>query len=111
MTNMRHLVDVVEPAGVLGERGENQGDRTLMRAVQCSIKLLSGREAEIARTRFPTASATISMHGPIKDFGAHCKLLEYPIKDGKAKAVWHVGYVDDPTRTGRELHCLCDGEV
>lgn len=105
----RHFVDVVEPANSLGDRGENIGDRLLMQSVQCSIEILSGREAEIARTRFPSASAKISMHGPIAGLGSQCVLLEHPIVNGVPRAKWHVGFVDDPSRIGRELHCLCEG--
>ncbi len=111
MKDARHLVDIEGPPGNLDERGSPVDARVLMRRVPCAIKLLSGREAEVARMRLPSATAMISLHGPIAGLDAGCVLLEHPIVDKVPKARWHVGFVDDPTRVGKDLHLLCEGEV
>lgn len=108
---MNQLVNIVEPNNNLGDRGDQQGQRTLMRAVRCSIKFLSGRESEVARQKLAMATVSVTMRGPIAGLTARCELHEYPIIAGVPKAKWHVGYVEDASRTGHELVCLCEGEV
>lgn len=103
---LRHYVDVIGPDGVETDRGQVQGDRTLMRNVPCSIEVLSGREAEIANQRLPQASTRITMRGPIPGLSAGCVLVEKP-----HSRKHHVGFVEDPTRIGREYRCLCTEEV
>jgi hypothetical protein len=111
VNNLRHYVDVIGPADVTDSRGQNQSDKPLMSAVPCSIEILNGREAEIARQLLPQATMKVTMRGPIPGLGSRCKLQEYPIANGVPRATHHVGYVQDPLRTGRVLVCLCTEET
>lgn len=56
---LRHKLGIYNQASVVGDRGQNVGDWELAATVFGSVRTLSGREAEIARSVHPEAMVEI----------------------------------------------------
>jgi hypothetical protein len=113
MPTYQHHVDAFGPPTTLDGRGQPQGARAvIMRNIPAAIQMLSGREAEIAHTKYPEATLRVSVLGPIVGLKPTCYFLQHPYTeaDHKNRKI-HIGYIDDPQRNGHELHCLCTEEV
>ena len=90
------------PSQDLGERGRRQGPDTVVLAnVPCSIETLSGRELEVARQLYATATARVELHG---DPAAPLTPQHYLLFGTKKL---HIGHVDDVDRLGVEYVLLC----
>lgn len=110
MPGYRHFVNAYAPSGNLGSRGQRQGqDKLIMADIPADIEMLAGREAEIARQLVPQATLLVKVHGPIPGLSAKCFFKQHPITDD-SKPI-SIGYVQDPRRNGRDLHCLCTEEA
>ena len=59
---LRHRVDIKLPSTSRGTRGEKSGsDTTAASSIPCSIETLSGREVEIARQLYPSATLAVEL--------------------------------------------------
>lgn len=115
ISSMLHVVDVLEPVEALDSRGQLAGSpKVYMRNVPCSIKPLSGREAEIARQLVPLATLQVEMWGePSLPIDERMKLRQH---GGKKRAdgtdlLIEVQFVNDLKRNGCELQLLCTEET
>ncbi|HUQ68745.1 MAG TPA: head-tail adaptor protein [Planctomycetaceae bacterium] len=61
---LRHVVNVMKPAENSNTRGQPTGeDEVYIKDVPCSIEPLGGRESEIARQVFESATAKVKFYG------------------------------------------------
>ena len=62
----KHYMTLMRPATVTDDHGGAKGlDDVIAKDVPCSLETLGGREAELARQNFATASAKVGCIGPL----------------------------------------------
>lgn len=92
--------------GNLGSLGEKQGeDETIYGNWPCSISTLSGREGELARQNFPSASLIVKGY---TDPSKPIKTADY-VQFGARRL--HVGFVNDVDQVGLVAELLCGEEA
>lgn len=107
MRNARHIVDVMSPAEALDDRGQPGGqDIVYRKQVPCSIETLNGREGELARQQFASATHRVEMYG---DPGKPLDHTMYLLKHPEMRRL-EIGFINDVHQNGVVLSLLC-GEV
>lgn len=105
MRNMRHVVNVMAPPPPTSESQVNAVPLVFMRDVPCSIKTLSGQEAERMAQMYGAATLKVEMYGsptkPIKTI--------YWLKFGERKL--NVMGIIDKQQNGEVLELICGEEV
>lgn len=102
MKSLRHVVSVMRPTKTKGTLGETQGESEIvMNQWPCSIETLQGREAELARQTFASATLKVEGYGdPRRPFMA----TDY-LQFGSRKLC--IGFINDKQQNGLQLSLLC----
>lgn len=114
MTNLRHVVNVMRPTKNKGTVGESQGQPdVVMRNWPCSIETLQGREADLARQTFASATLKVEGYGDPRNPFKATDYLEFVdgvtgTKDKPRKL--YIGVVNDEKQNGIKLTLLCGEE-
>lgn len=99
---MRHIADIYEPSGELDGRGQSKASTPYLKGIPCSVKDVSGREYEQARSLYGDATLIVGMYGDPK----HPISKNDTVKlNGTRKLL--IGYVKDVHQNGVELELLC----
>lgn len=101
---LRHFIDIKTPASGVDNRGQRTGsDVDYLTNIPCEIRNLSGRDAEIARQLFPTATVSIRM---MADSSYSINANHVVIEQANSRRL-AIGYVNDKHRNGVEIELLC----
>ena len=102
---MKHQVTIKRPTSTLDERGQLQGQPTiLLKEVWCAIKPINGREIERARALYPEATLQVELHG---DPAKRLRPKDY-LEFGSRRL--EIGHINDEMQNGEDLTLIC-GEV
>jgi hypothetical protein len=112
--NLRHVVKVMRPTKTTNTLGNTQGEpEVICKQWPCSIETLQGREAELARQTF--ASATLKVEGwgnpqnPIRETD-YLEFVDGVLGTIDKPRKLYVGVVNDLKQNGIELSLLCGEE-
>jgi hypothetical protein len=108
---MRHVVKVMRPPKNTGTIGQTQGEpETICKEWPCSIETLQGREAELARQTFASATLKVEGYGnpnnPIRETD-YLEFVDGVIGTKDKPRKLYVGVVNDKRQNGIELTLLC----
>lgn len=98
---LRHIADIYRTSKALDGRGQSRAEDLIAKSVPCSLRDLSGRESEQARSLYADAVLEVSMYGnPQKPLSVADVLVV-----GTRRL--HVGHIKDTHQNGVELTLLC----
>ena len=108
MNRAWHVVSVMRPTLATGALGQTQGPPQIVcKDVQCTVKSLSGRELELARSTFAAATCEVTLAGDPNNPILETDYCEF--KDGvhaKPRRL-HIGNITDLNQNGRKYVLLC----